>query len=1023
MYKNAFPGFWEHIRIILEKLQTEEGLLELCDTVKFYYYSNSPTDIKNSLTQYLKDYPNSIIASDLLIHQALRNRDWDSILTLMNDTTTHFFFDDVSRFSVLGSAYSNKKEHLIAASYLEKLLERIPDAPDVKNDLGLEYLDGKQYEKALAVFKECMDENRDLPYSPNNYVRTLLKMKNYQEAMDFIQSTQFKISKDLVNRVNKGLKKETSQVEETKINQDSVITEESYEPQGTDSEPDEDVANNQEDALAEETDSHSTEVNPILVEQTDEQNDNSVFWSGGDDPFLKLLDDPDENYIQQIKENKDYASEMAGELMNALQQLGIEAELLSCYSSSPITRYEIRLGKTIRIRDIKNNAADLQMLLNTRFLNIEAPIPGKNAIGIDIPSLHALNIPYKKVMFRTRLLSSSPLTICVGEDLSGTELYFDLNKLDTILISGSTGVEQESFLHATIMSLLINSTPEDVRLVLIDPRRVEFSPYNHAPHLLIPVINNIEMSHIALDFIEKLCDIRRSLFVEAHVKNLDSYNQKTIGEKDKLPHIVVLINYYSEILINDANTVWSKLERILDLSSIVGVHLILSDNFTEAEHLPITINSHMNTKVFFTYLPAAGAKTTPDDSAGKYLMGNGEMIIKISNNLNEYHGIVTTITDPEMNNIVQYTESLYQTKMDEHFIRHMADRGEDPLTYLETVDPLYNDAKQYVVDQQKASTSLLQRYFGIGYNRAARLIDYLLQEGVIIQTRNSSGTSIYVVNESIKEPEVYEQNDIGPNHEDTEEETEILSDIESIPKFTQADILVKFDVTPSKKPDIRYYLNEKQIAPDIVAEIIEQNSHRFFKKKISVRYEMGQDVENLINSNIAVMDMLRNSKGLFLISADKNNLKKLDGFLVPMDNLQYSSCQTENKFYLANYCDGNVLTIHLPYSTIILCPETMYLYENSKFKAIPYKKTHIQLYKKQGIIRDSTVPTGFRTVHYLYEHTNYDGTPDLRYKTNKRYPIIEFIEIEMKVEEKIFTFISSATDSYKTLINVVNKQQ
>lgn len=626
-FKNAFPGFWDTVYECLLTIPHEKELPELCIAVKQFYETDDYGQQKEILLKHLKAYPKSVSANDLLILRADAAKDWDLIIERLDPEKNHDLFDTASCYTILAYAYSKKRKFGESAKLYEICLELYPNLPNILNNLGLQYLDGKEYDKALAVFQRCMDEDRDSLYAPGNYVRTLLKMKRYTEADAFIRTTKFLINEELIKRVEKYLKKES-------VSDSAMFLK----------------ADDNQD-----TQEHSFDVQEPSVQEIHEDPVSDI----EDHPILAILDEPDQEAKKMLDENQAYADEKAVLLMNTLERFRIDASLLSVTAASAVTRFEIRLNPGERISRIKRVKDDLQYALGTEFLNMEIPIPGKNAIGIDIPSLHVLPLSFQGVMRKAMKMDGISSCVCVGETLTGGLLLFDLQELQNVLLTGSNDAERNMFLHSFVVSLMMSSTPSEVRIVLVDAERAEFASYQSEPHLFYSLIHTVEDFITVLQDLRDVLDIRMNLFAMNGVKNLDSYNNTRLDEKDMLPRIVLIMNNYSEFISMNYGMINSLISQLIEYSSAAGIHLVLSVTRASSDIIPSDLKNNFNTRVSFMVPSHIDSRTALNTSFASNLMGDGEMLITLSDGLYEYHGMAVSPSDSEISNVVRYMKDNY----------------------------------------------------------------------------------------------------------------------------------------------------------------------------------------------------------------------------------------------------------------------------------------------------------------------------------------------------------------------------
>ncbi|MBP3853794.1 MAG: DUF87 domain-containing protein [Erysipelotrichaceae bacterium] len=466
-------------------------------------------------------------------------------------------------------------------------------------------------------------------------------------------------------------------------------------------------------------------------------------------PKLTLLDDI--NKTGRSSSNMNAAKSQGKKLIEILNEFGINAQLVQIHIGPSVTKFEIKPELGVRVNRISNLQGDIKMGLAATDIRIEAPIPGKNAVGIEIPNVEKTTVQMKDMMRSIPAKDANKkLLFCLGKDLMGSPVYGQLNKMPHLLIAGATGSGKSVCVNAIISSILMRTRPDEVKLVLIDPKKVEFTPYNDVPHLIAPVITDGEMANKALKVVVAMMDHRYELFGETGVRNIQSYNEYVSKYPEDglmpLPRIVVIIDELADLMLVAAKEVESSIQRITQLARAAGIHLIVATQRPSVDVITGVIKANIPSRIAFAVSQAVDSRTILDQAGAERLLGNGDMLY-LPNGVTSPKRIQGVfIQDEEVNAISAYVKKQAKPQYDDAFIqlKEIASQGGE--VSPEAADPLYEEVKSFVIQQQKASTSLIQRRFSVGYARAARLVDILEAEGIIGPANGSKPREVYVQN-------------------------------------------------------------------------------------------------------------------------------------------------------------------------------------------------------------------------------------------------------------------------------------
>lgn len=493
-------------------------------------------------------------------------------------------------------------------------------------------------------------------------------------------------------------------------------------------------------------------VNEGVVEKTESKHyirDENSDFKNYKLPKLNVLEDMERKSRSNV--NTITAKEKGEKLIEILHEFGVEANLVQIHIGPSVTKFEIKPELGVRVNKISNLQNDIKMGLAAKDIRIEAPIPGKASVGIEIPNVEKTSVQMKDLM-RTipDSMKDKKLLFCLGKDLMGNNVYGELNRMPHLLIAGATGSGKSVCVNAIISSILMRTKPDEVKLVLIDPKKVEFTPYNDVPHLLSPVITDGDLANKALKVIVEMMDRRYDLFGELGVRNITAYNEYVLTHNDEhlkvLPRIVIIIDELADLMLVAAKEVEASIQRITQLARAAGIHLIVATQRPSVDVITGVIKANIPSRIAFAVSQAVDSRTILDQAGAERLLGNGDMLYLPNGETSPRRIQGVFIKDEEVNNICAFVKSQAMPKYDDAFIqlKDLQNQGNEAQNV--TADPLYEEAKRFVIASRKASTSLIQRKFSVGYSRAARLMDVLEANGIIGPSRGSKPREILVQN-------------------------------------------------------------------------------------------------------------------------------------------------------------------------------------------------------------------------------------------------------------------------------------
>jgi len=419
-------------------------------------------------------------------------------------------------------------------------------------------------------------------------------------------------------------------------------------------------------------------------------------------------------------------------LEGTLEQFGIDASVVEVATGPTVTRYEIQLGPGIRVARITALADNIAMDLAASQVRVEAPIPGKAAIGVEVPNSSPSVVTLRELC-ETPDFRNHPSRLCValGKDVSGVNKYADLTKMPHLLIGGATNSGKSIGLATLITSLLMRNTPKDVRMVMIDPKRVELTLFDHVPHLMCPVIKDVKEAAGVLRAVWREMDRRYDLFSNDGVRNIDGWNAKA-SFQDRLPYIVVIIDELADLMIQCGAEVETTIVRLAQLARAVGIHLVIATQRPSVDVITGIIKANIPSRIAFSVASQIDSRTILDSKGAENLIGKGDMLFQPIDAIKPVRIQGCYVSEKEIDAICKFWRAQQQP---EYVLNPVDDAVHDGAKeggeFGDEVDPFWEDAIRWVVERGQASTSMLQRKFSIGFQRASRLLDMMEERGVV----------------------------------------------------------------------------------------------------------------------------------------------------------------------------------------------------------------------------------------------------------------------------------------------------
>ena len=459
-------------------------------------------------------------------------------------------------------------------------------------------------------------------------------------------------------------------------------------------------------------------------------------------PPLTLLKQP----AKQKATSKAEVQKKGQLLETTLKNFGVDARVTQIKIGPAVTQYEIQPAQGVKVSKIVNLHNDIALALAAKDIRIEAPIPGRSAVGIEVPNDKISLVSLKEVLDE-KFPAKNKLEVGLGRDISGEPITVELNKMPHMLVAGSTGSGKSVCINGIITSILLNAKPHEVKLMLIDPKMVELNIYNGIPHLLIPVVTNPHKASQALEKVVAEMERRYDLFQHSSTRNIEGYNEAIrrqnaeLEEKQsELPYIVVIVDELADLMMVAGKEVENAIQRITQMARAAGIHLIIATQRPSVDVITGLIKNNIPSRIAFAVSSQIDSRTIIDSAGADKLLGKGDMLYVANGGSTRTRVQGAFLSDQEVQDVVNYV--VEQQKA--NYVKEMEPDAPVDKSEMKSEDALYDEAYLFVLEQQKASTSLLQRQFRIGYNRASRLMDDLERNQVIGPQKGSKPRQILV---------------------------------------------------------------------------------------------------------------------------------------------------------------------------------------------------------------------------------------------------------------------------------------
>ena len=455
-------------------------------------------------------------------------------------------------------------------------------------------------------------------------------------------------------------------------------------------------------------------------------------------PTLDLLKSPPPESEKVLSEDLEASAKI---LEDTLADFNIEAKVVNISKGPVITRYELQPAPGIKVNRITALSDDIALVMKASTVRIVAPIPGKSAVGIEVPN-PSLSLVYLREVLESseyqKKVGSSKLTIALGKDISGKSVVADLGDMPHLLIAGTTGSGKTVCVNSLIMSMVYNATPDELKFIMVDPKMVELAIYNGLPHLLCPVVTDSKKAAGALEWVVSEMESRYKMLAKATTRNIDAFNKKTA---EKLPYIVVIIDELADLMIVAQQDVENAITRLAQLSRAVGIHIILATQRPSVDVVTGVIKANFPARISFKVASKVDSRTVLDMNGADKLLGKGDMLFLEPGNAKPIRAQGTLLTDPEIEKVVGTIKKQREPEYDDEILQQK--KGVSGRAGF-SKDEFFDEAVQMVLDTGQASVSMLQRRLRLGYTRAARLIDSMEEEGIVGPFRGSKPREILI---------------------------------------------------------------------------------------------------------------------------------------------------------------------------------------------------------------------------------------------------------------------------------------
>ena len=476
-------------------------------------------------------------------------------------------------------------------------------------------------------------------------------------------------------------------------------------------------------------------------------------------PSIALLD-INKNKNSKVNSNE-YIANCTKTLERVFEDFGMRAKVIEVHVGPAVTQFEMSIDRGTKLNKVLSISREIALALAAKEVRIEAPIPGKNTIGVEIPNQNILAVSMREIMEemeKNRKLDTCKLAAPLGRDIMGKVKYVDIAKTPHMLVAGATGSGKSVCINNIIMSIIMRTTPDEVKMVLVDPKKVEFSVYDGIPHLLMPVVTDPKKANVALQKIVVEMDERYDIFKNSGTKNIISYNEEIEKElkknpncgKTKMPYILVIIDELADLMLVAAKEVEESIMRITQLARAAGIHLIVATQRPSTNVVTGVIKANIPTRVSFAVSSSIDSRTILDMTGAEKLLGRGDMLYKPQDENTPTRVQGSFVSDGEIKRVVDAVKKYSSgPRYSDKFENLESNQNSGSSSFgggdrSEQKDVLYDEVLNYAIRMGQISASLIQRKYSIGYNRAARIMDMFEEQGLVGPAKGSKPRDVLV---------------------------------------------------------------------------------------------------------------------------------------------------------------------------------------------------------------------------------------------------------------------------------------
>jgi DNA segregation ATPase FtsK/SpoIIIE, S-DNA-T family len=446
---------------------------------------------------------------------------------------------------------------------------------------------------------------------------------------------------------------------------------------------------------------------------------------------------------RDLNEQPEWLLQQIDTINSTLEQFSVEGQVKGSKKGPTVTRYEIALEPGVNVNRVSRLSDNLMMNLSSKAIRIEAPIPGKPYVGLEVPNVKQEIVAFGNVV-NTKAFKDSydqPLKVALGVDIDGENIYVDIASMPHGLIAGATNSGKSVCVNTILISLLLKNTPEDLKLILIDPKMVELTPYNHLPHLITPVITDAKIAASALSWAVNEMEKRYRLFASSNSRDIKKYNEKVargLVDNAKMPYLVIIIDELADLIAVTAHDVEDAIQRITQKARAAGIHLLVATQRPSTDVIKGTIKSNIPVRIAFKVSSYVDSTTILDYAGAETLLGRGDMLLKRTDRAHRLQGAY--IPDEE---IYAVTEFIKDQRGPNYIFGHDELKA-DSKQRANELDELFEDVARYVVESQNASMNSIQKQFEIGFNRAQRIVEMLEEAGIVSGAQGTKAREVLV---------------------------------------------------------------------------------------------------------------------------------------------------------------------------------------------------------------------------------------------------------------------------------------